>query len=78
MDHDVPATTADVYLAFRRKLERSFATTRSVQTYAARLGHAPRTLTRACQATTGRTAKQLVDARADPASLDRFTRDIVA
>ncbi|WP_370381915.1 helix-turn-helix domain-containing protein [Catenulispora sp. GAS73] len=62
-DHDVHATTADVYLAFRRELERSFATTRSVETYAVRLGYAPRTLTRACQAATGRTAKQLIDAR---------------
>ncbi|MBS2548422.1 AraC family transcriptional regulator [Catenulispora sp. NL8] len=63
VDHDVHATTADAYLAFRRELERSFATTRSVETYAARLGYAPRTLTRACQAATGRTAKQLLDAR---------------
>ncbi|MFF3070235.1 helix-turn-helix domain-containing protein [Kitasatospora sp. NPDC057904] len=53
----------DLYLAFRRELERSFATTRSVEEYAARLGYSPRTLTRACLAATGRTAKQLADAR---------------
>jgi AraC-like DNA-binding protein len=59
-----PSTTgADAYSAFRRDLERSFATTRSVEDFAARLGYSPRTLTRACLAATGRTAKQLVDAR---------------
>ncbi len=63
VDRDMPAPIAEVYLAFRRELERSFAATRSVETYAARLGYAARTLTRACQAATGRTAKQLVDAR---------------
>ncbi|MEY9872503.1 AraC-like DNA-binding protein [Streptacidiphilus sp. MAP12-33] len=53
----------EVHLAFRRELERSFAVTRSVTDYATRLGYAPRTLTRACLAATGRTAKQLADAR---------------
>ncbi len=57
------APAAQVYLAFRRELERSFATTRSTQDYAARLGCSPRTLTRACLAATGRSAKQLTDAR---------------
>ncbi|MER6075118.1 AraC family transcriptional regulator [Streptomyces sp. NPDC001817] len=54
----------EVFRAFRYELERSFAATRSVQSYAARLGYSPRTLTRACQAATGRTAKELIDARA--------------
>ncbi|WP_030245743.1 AraC family transcriptional regulator [Streptomyces sp. NRRL S-350] len=54
---------AEVHLAFRRELERSFATTRSVEDYAARLGYSPRTVTRACLAATGRSAKQLADAR---------------
>ncbi|MEU2871568.1 helix-turn-helix domain-containing protein [Streptomyces olivoreticuli] len=54
---------AEVYLAFRRELEHSFATTRNVEDYAARLGCSPRTLTRACLAATGRSAKQLADAR---------------
>ncbi|MFI6116754.1 helix-turn-helix domain-containing protein [Kitasatospora sp. NPDC051164] len=35
----------------------------SVEDYAARLGYSPRTLTRACLAATGRSAKQLADAR---------------
>lgn len=58
-----PVRDDDLHLAFRRELERSFATTRSVEDYAARLGCSPRTLTRACLAATGRTAKQLADAR---------------
>ncbi|SOB88660.1 helix-turn-helix domain-containing protein [Streptomyces sp. 1331.2] len=58
-----PAAGPDVHLAFRRELERSFAATRSVEDYAARLGYSPRTLTRVCLAATGRTAKQLADAR---------------
>ncbi|MCC9309489.1 helix-turn-helix transcriptional regulator [Kitasatospora sp. RB6PN24] len=57
------APGAEAYLAFRRELERSFATTRSVADYAARLGYSPRTLTRACLTATGRSAKQLADAR---------------
>ncbi|MFD9483693.1 helix-turn-helix transcriptional regulator [Streptomyces sp. NPDC059991] len=60
----VPAAPgAEVHLAFRRELEHSFATTRSVEDYAARLGYSPRTLTRACLAAIGRSAKQLADAR---------------
>ena len=60
----VPAPPgAEVYLAFRRELEHSFAATRSIGDYAARLGYSPRTLTRACLAATGRSAKQLADAR---------------
>lgn len=58
------ATAGDeVFRAFRYELEGSFATSRSVQWYAARIGCSARTLTRACRAATGRTAKQLVDAR---------------
>jgi AraC-like DNA-binding protein len=57
------APSMEVYLAFRRELERGFATSRSVEDYASRLGYAPRTVTRACQAATGRSAKQLADAR---------------
>ncbi|MFI9721986.1 helix-turn-helix domain-containing protein [Streptomyces sp. NPDC052396] len=60
---EAAAPGAEVYLAFRRELEQSFATTRSVEDYAARLGYSPRTLTRACLAATGRSAKQLADAR---------------
>ncbi|MDI2126543.1 helix-turn-helix domain-containing protein [Yinghuangia seranimata] len=57
------APGADVYAAFRHELERSFAVTRSVEDYARRLGYSPRTVTRACLAATGRSAKQLADAR---------------
>ena len=60
----VPAVPgAELHLAFRRELERTFASTRSVEDYAARLGYSARTLTRACLAATGRSAKQLADAR---------------
>lgn len=60
----VPAAPGtEVYLAFRRELEHAFATTRSIEDYAARLGCSPRTLTRACLAATGRSAKELADAR---------------
>ncbi|MEU3352486.1 helix-turn-helix domain-containing protein [Streptomyces sp. NPDC037389] len=63
-DHTASATAGgEVFRAFRYELERSFAVTRSVQSYAARIGYSARTLTRACQAATGRTAKQLIDAR---------------
>jgi len=57
------AEVNEVFRAFRHEVERSFAATRDVQDYAARLGYAPRTLTRACLAVTGRTAKQFLDAR---------------
>ncbi|MFF7358982.1 helix-turn-helix domain-containing protein [Streptomyces filipinensis] len=67
LPHPDRATSAkaggEVFRAFRYELERSFAVTRSVQRYAAQLGYSPRTLTRACQAATGRTAKELIDAR---------------
>ena len=52
-----------MFRAFRLAVERSFATTRDVKDYASRLGYAPRTLTRACLAATGTTAKQFLDAR---------------
>lgn len=47
----------------RCELEVSFAATRRVEEYAARLGVSVRTLTRACLSETGRSAKQVVDAR---------------
>ncbi|MFD9734527.1 helix-turn-helix domain-containing protein [Umezawaea sp. NPDC059074] len=58
-----PAAGGEVFRDFRALLEKSFATTRSVDAYASRLGYAPRTLARACLAATGRTAKQLIDDR---------------
>jgi hypothetical protein len=41
-----PAEGNEVFRAFQREVERSFAVTRDVQDYASRLGYAPRTLTR--------------------------------
>lgn len=55
--------TNAAFRAFRSAVEQSFAQTRDVQDYAVRLGYAPRTLTRACLAATGVTAKQFLDAR---------------
>jgi AraC-like DNA-binding protein len=59
----VGGATSAVFLAYRREVERSFAASRDVQDYAERLGYAPRTLTRACLAATGKTAKEFLDAR---------------
>ncbi|MBR7830908.1 AraC family transcriptional regulator [Actinospica sp. MGRD01-02] len=53
----------EVFRAFRAAVEQSFTVTRDVQVYASRLGYAPRTLTRACLAATGTSAKQFLDAR---------------
>ncbi|HWG28148.1 helix-turn-helix domain-containing protein [Actinospica sp.] len=57
------AEVGEVFRTFRREVERNFAATRDVQDFAALLGYAPRTLTRACLAATGQTAKQFLDAR---------------
>lgn len=57
------AAEAAAFLRFRREVERSFADTRRVEEYAARLGCSVRTLTRASMAATGRSAKQLIDDR---------------
>ncbi|MFE2971037.1 AraC family transcriptional regulator [Streptomyces sp. NPDC059340] len=58
-----PAAGGEVFRAFRGELERAFATRRRAAQYAAHLGYSPRTLTRACLAATGRTAKDLIDDR---------------
>lgn len=58
-----PAAGGEVFRAFRGELERAFATRRRAAQYAAYLGYSPRTLTRACLAATGRTAKDLIDDR---------------
>jgi AraC-like DNA-binding protein len=50
-------------VAFRKEIEDSFAVTRRVEDYAERLGCSVRTLTRACLAVTGRSAKQVIDDR---------------
>ncbi|MEU9510685.1 AraC family transcriptional regulator [Micromonospora sp. NPDC048170] len=46
-----------------REVERGYQHTRRVEDYAVRLGCSVRTLTRACLAVTGRSAKQVVDER---------------
>jgi AraC-like DNA-binding protein len=51
------------YAMFRRLLEDGHPSSRRVEDYAADLGCSVRTLTRACLAVTGRTAKQVVDDR---------------
>ncbi|MEW2374954.1 AraC family transcriptional regulator [Micromonospora sp. NPDC047812] len=60
-----PATRAEAATFHRlcREVERGYQHTRRVEDYAARLGCSVRTLTRACLAVTGRSAKQVVDER---------------
>jgi AraC-like DNA-binding protein len=54
---------ADLLARFHHELAISHANSRRVEEYAARVGVSVRTLTRACLAATGRSAKQVVDAR---------------
>jgi AraC-like DNA-binding protein len=58
-----PVAGGEVMAAFRKEIEVSFAVTRRVEDYAERLGCSVRTLTRACLAATGRSAKQVIDDR---------------
>jgi len=60
-----PATRAEAVTFHRlcREVERGYQHTRRVEDYADRLGCSVRTLTRACLAVTGRSAKQVVDER---------------
>ena len=63
---DQAATTGSesrTFARFRRDLEDGHPHSRRVEDYATRLGCSVRTLTRACLAVTGRTAKQVVDDR---------------
>jgi AraC-like DNA-binding protein len=57
------AAEVDAFVRFRREVERGFAESRQVAEYADRLRCSVRTLTRACLAVTGRSAKQVVDDR---------------
>ncbi|WP_329108838.1 AraC family transcriptional regulator [Micromonospora sp. NBC_01699] len=57
------AESTDTYRRLRREIEEHYRSSRRVEDYAARLGCSVRTLTRACLAATGRSAKQLVDDR---------------
>jgi AraC-like DNA-binding protein len=53
----------DMLARFHRELTASCSATRRVEDYAERLGVSVRTLTRACLVATGKSAKQVVDAR---------------
>lgn len=57
------AAAASLMSAFRDLLERHHAERWTVQDFARRLGYAERSLTRACQATQGCSAKALIDQR---------------
>lgn len=57
------ARNDDILRAFRRLVDARFLDRWRVADYARKLGYAERTLTRACLATEGRTAKALIDDR---------------
>ncbi|MGW3607028.1 helix-turn-helix transcriptional regulator [Micromonospora sp. NPDC005161] len=54
---------AETFHRFCREVEHAYQYTRRVEDYAAALGCSVRTLTRACLAVTGRSAKQVIDER---------------
>ncbi len=58
-----PRAEAVTFQRLCREVERGYQHSRRVEDYAARLGCSVRTLTRACLAVTGRSAKQVVDDR---------------
>ncbi|MEV5438956.1 helix-turn-helix transcriptional regulator [Streptomyces sp. NPDC052682] len=67
---DVPSAARtiagdDLFLRFRRELDRSFRTTRLVEDYATALGCTARTLSRACRTVVGQPPKELIDARVE-------------
>ena len=53
----------EIYRVFARELEASFHTRMSVLDYAERVGYSESTLSRACVATVGHTAKEAIDLR---------------
>ena len=58
-----PRAETDTFRRLCREVERGYRHTRRVEDYAAQLGCSVRTLTRACLAVTGRSAKQVIDER---------------
>ncbi|SCF29534.1 AraC-type DNA-binding protein [Micromonospora viridifaciens] len=58
-----PRPETETFRRLCRELERGYQHTRRVEDYAAQLGCSVRTLTRACLAVTGRSAKQVIDDR---------------
>ncbi|WP_406076834.1 helix-turn-helix transcriptional regulator [Micromonospora sp. NBC_00858] len=62
-DRSPPRPEAETFQRFCRAVEHDYQHTRRVEDYAASLGCSVRTLTRACLAVTGRSAKQVIDER---------------
>ncbi|MFR9780115.1 helix-turn-helix transcriptional regulator [Micromonospora sp. MS34] len=62
-EQPVPRAESETFRRLCREVERDYRHTRRVEDYAARLGCSVRTLTRACLAVTGRSAKQVIDER---------------
>ncbi|GAA4561493.1 hypothetical protein GCM10023176_00180 [Micromonospora coerulea] len=58
-----PRPESETFHRLCREVERGYQHTRRVEDYAAQLGCSVRTLTRACLAVTGRSAKQVIDER---------------
>jgi AraC-like DNA-binding protein len=58
-----PPTGREAFGAYAAAVEEHFADSREVAWYARRLGYSPRTLSRAAQDATGRSAKQFLDDR---------------
>ncbi|MEO3775149.1 AraC family transcriptional regulator [Micromonospora sp. B9E7] len=62
-DRSTPRPEDETFHRFRREVEHGYPHTRRVEDYAASLRCSVRTLTRACLAVTGRSAKQVIDER---------------
>ncbi|XXG10508.1 AraC family transcriptional regulator [Micromonospora sp. SH-82] len=58
-----PGGERGTFHRLRQEVERDYRQTRRVEDYATRIGCSVRTLTRACLAVTGRSAKQVIDER---------------
>ncbi|MGW2725039.1 AraC family transcriptional regulator [Streptomyces sp. NPDC001492] len=66
--HEVEASTlsteqSELFLRFRRELDRHYPDTRLVEDYATALNCSTRALTRACRTVAGTSAKDVIDAR---------------
>ncbi|MFF4503133.1 AraC family transcriptional regulator [Streptomyces sp. NPDC001401] len=66
--HEVAASTlsteqSELFLRFRRELDRQYRDTRLVEDYATALNCSTRALTRACRTVAGTSAKDVIDAR---------------
>lgn len=59
----VSGEQGELFLRFRRELDRSYAVTRLVEDYAAALNCSTRALSRACRAVAGTSAKDVIDSR---------------